>query len=100
MVLENLLAHIQDRAWWQVGDMRLLVANAYDPARQRLDIEYTIQVDGRSEVRQGSHRAYSYRELVGLLESAGFAVAVAEPWTRAAHVVTFVATRQPPCRHD
>ena len=94
MILENLLAHIQDRAWWQVGDMRLLVVNAYDPARQRLDIEYTFQVDGRSEVRHGSHRAYSYRELVGLLEASGFTVAVAEPWTRAAQAVTFVATRQ------
>ena len=27
MVLENLLGHLQDRPWWKVGDMHLLVAN-------------------------------------------------------------------------
>ena len=94
MILENLLGHIQDRAWWQVDDMRLLVANVYDPARQRLEIEYTFLCDGRIDVRQGSHRAYSYRELIELLEQSGFTVAVAEPWTRRAHNVTFIGTRR------
>jgi SAM-dependent methyltransferase len=94
MIVENLLGHIQDRAWWQVGDMRLLVANAYDPARQRLDIEYTFLSDGHLDVRHGTHRAYSYRELLGLLERSGFTVAVAEPWTRSAHQVTFIGTRR------
>lgn len=94
MILENLLGHIQDRPWWQVDDMRLLVANTYDPARQRLDIEYTFMSDRSIAVRHGSHRAYTYRELRELLEECGFAVTVAEPWTREAHTVTFVATRR------
>jgi SAM-dependent methyltransferase len=94
MVLENLLAHIHDRAWWQVGDMRLLVANTYDPARQRLDIEYTFLSNGRTETRTGSHRAYSYREIVELLQSAGFEVEVSPPWTRNANAVTFIGTRR------
>lgn len=94
MVLENLLGHIRDRAWWQVDDMRLLVANTYDAATQRLDIEYTFVSNGHVDVRHGSHRAYSYRELVALLEQSGFEVALAEPWRRDAHNVTFVATRR------
>jgi SAM-dependent methyltransferase len=94
MVLENLLGHLQDRPWWQVGEMRLLVVNTYDPARERLDIEYTFVSKGGVEVRQGSHRAYSYRELVELIESAGFSVETAEPWTRSAHMVTFIGTRK------
>jgi SAM-dependent methyltransferase len=93
MVLENLLGHLQDRAWWKVGDVRLLVLNRYDHARERLDIEYTFVTDGRVEVRNGSHRAFSYRELAELIRSAGFTVETAEPWTRGAHTVSFIATR-------
>ena len=94
MVLENLLQHLQDRPWWQVGERRLLIVNRYDPARQRLDIEYTFVTASRVEVRNGSHRAYTYRELVALLDAAGFDVAVEHPWTRDAHVVTFIGTRR------
>jgi SAM-dependent methyltransferase len=92
MVLENVLLHIQPRPWWKAGDVYLLVENQYDAATERLNIEYTFVAKGRVEVRRGSHRAYAYRELVELLESSGFSVDVAEPWTREAHVVSFVAT--------
>ena len=74
--------------------MRLLVANEYDPARQRLEIEYTFVSNGHVDVRRGSHRAYSYRELFELLERSGFEVTLAEPWRRDAHDVTFIATRR------
>jgi len=94
MVLENLLGHLNDRPWWKVGDVRLLVANHYDHTRTRLEIEYTFVSNGRVDVRSGSHRAYSYRELVELIEAAGFTVELAEPWTREAHTVSFVATRK------
>jgi len=93
MVLENLLHHLQPRPWWKVGDVYLLVENQYDAARTRLDIEYTFISNGRVDVRRGSHRAYSCRELTALLMTSGFAVELAEPWTRDAHSVWFVATR-------
>ena len=93
MVLENLLGHLQERPWWQVGDLRLLVVNRYDHAAQRLEIEYTFVSNGRVDVRTGSHRAYTYRELAALIEAAGFRVELDQPWTRSAHAVTFVATR-------
>ena len=94
MVLENLLGHLHDRSWWKVGDVYLLVSNHYDHRRERLDIEYTFVSNGRVEVRHGSHRAYAYRQLVELMEDCGFAVEPAEPWTREAHTVLFVATRR------
>jgi SAM-dependent methyltransferase len=94
MVLENLLGHLQDRPWWPVGDMQLLVANTYDHTRQRLDIEYTFVSNGRLDVRRGSHRAYAFRELVELIQSAGFTVQLDSPWTRQAHTVSFICTRR------
>jgi SAM-dependent methyltransferase len=93
MVLENLLGHIEDRPWWKVGDVHLLIENHYDPATARLEIEYTFVSNGRVDVRRGSHRAYTYRELVNLLEASGFSVELAEPWARNAHTVSFVATK-------
>jgi SAM-dependent methyltransferase len=93
MVLESMLGWIQERPWWQVGSMRLLVVNRYDPVRGRLDIEYTHISNGQVDTRYGSHRAYTYRQLVELIEGAGFTVRTAEPWTRQAHSVSFIATR-------
>jgi SAM-dependent methyltransferase len=92
MVLENLLAHLQDRAWWKVDDIWLLAENEYDPRRSRLDIEYTFVSGGRVDTRRGSHRAYGYRELVDLFERTGFSVEPGEPWIREARSATFVAT--------
>jgi len=94
MLTENLFSHLQVRPWWKVGDVHLLAENQYDPERARLDIEYTFISNGQIEVRRGSHRAYTYRELVQLLTTSGFDVTVAEPWTRDAPSVTFVATRR------
>jgi SAM-dependent methyltransferase len=94
MVLENLLGQLHDRPWWKMGDIYLLVSNKYDHTRERLDIEYTFVSNGRVEVRHGSHRAYTYRQLVGLIEDCGFAVETTEPWSRKAHMVSFVATRR------
>lgn len=93
MVLENLLNHLHPRPWWKAGDVYLLVENQYDPARARLDIEYTFVSNGRVEVRRGSHRTYTYSELVELLTASGFAVELAETWTRDAHSAAFIATR-------
>lgn len=92
MVLENLLGHLQPRPWWKAGDVYLLVENRYDQANERLEIEYTFVKNGAVEVRRGSHRAYAFRELVALIESAGFGVSTAEPWSREAHMVSFIAT--------
>ena len=99
MVMENLLSHIQDRAWWHAGGIHMMVSNQYDQTRSRLEIDYTFVSNGRVETRHGSHRAYTYRELIELFGCAGFSVATSEPWRRDLRSVQFVATRRetPPC---
>jgi SAM-dependent methyltransferase len=92
MVIENLLGHLQPRPWWKTGDVHLLVENHYDHTTSRLEIDYRCVTGGVVETRRGSHRAFSYRELAALLEESGFSVETAEPWTRDAHSVTFIAT--------
>ena len=95
MVLENLLGHLQERPWWRVGEMYLLVQNQYDHTRSRLDIEYTILVERllRSATRLASR--LQIRRIVRVdREASGFDVSVATPWTRDAHTVTFIATRR------
>lgn len=92
MVVENLLHHLQPRPWWKVGGIYLLIENQYDATRSRLDIEYTFVSNGRVQVRRGSHQAYSCRELMALFTGSGFSVELADPWTRDAHTVTFIAT--------
>src|SRR5262245_23717610 len=94
MVVECLLPHLKDRPWFKAGHMHLLVANAYDAARGRLDIEYTFVSHGRTEVKRGWHRAYAYRELMALMETCGFSVTPATAWSRTDHMVTLVGTRR------
>ena len=94
MVIELLLPRLQDRPWWRVGEMYLLVANAYDHVRSRLEIDYTFIAHGRTEVRHGSHRAFTYAELHDLIDRSGFDVSLADPWKRESTTVTFVGTRR------
>lgn len=93
MVVESLLPNLTERPWFKVGDIYLLIVNAYDAASGRLEIEYTFIANGRVDVRHGSHRAYSYRELVDEMAAAGFAVTPDPAWTRTSHTLTLVGTR-------
>jgi SAM-dependent methyltransferase len=93
MIVESLLPVLADRPWFKAGDIYLLVANDYDAARGRLDIEYTFVSGDRVEVRRGTHRAYTYRQLIELMEGSGFRVTSDEGWTRASPVLTLVGTR-------
>ena len=93
MVIESLLPQLKDRPWYTAGDIHLLVKNDYDAARGRLDIEYTFVRNGRVEVRYGTHRAYTYRQLHELVEAAGFSVTLGKPWDRSSHALTLVGTR-------
>lgn len=94
MVIELLLPHLQDRPWWRVGEMYLLASNEYDHVRSRLEVDYTFIAKGRTEVRHGSHRAFTYAELHDLIHRSGFDVSLADPWTRQSTTVTFIATRR------
>lgn len=93
MIAESLLPALHRRPWFPAGDVYLLITNDYDAARGRLDTEYTFVSNGRVETRRGSHRVYTYRQLVELLETSGFVVESDGGWTRASPMTTFVAVR-------
>ena len=60
--------HVPER----VGDVVLLQDRRYDPASSRVEVEWTFLRAGEETRRRSSIRIYSYRELSGLLEAAGF----------------------------
>lgn len=93
MVLESLLPNLKERPWFKADPVYLLVENDFDPAQSRLNTEYTFVSGGRVEVRRGSQRVYAYRQLIELMEAAGFAVQPDKAWTRASHTLTLVGTR-------
>ena len=71
-ITEVLLPILQERSWGPLGDMLMLSQRRYDPTTGRLHVEYTMIRGAVTEKRTMSARIYSYRELVGLLEAAGF----------------------------
>jgi SAM-dependent methyltransferase len=71
-VLESLLSNIQWKTWYQAGDLIMLADRRYDPAEGRLCVEYTWIREGKVDKRSMSARLYTYREVFGLLEEAGF----------------------------
>jgi SAM-dependent methyltransferase len=71
-VLEILLPSFQERSWYEVGDMLVLAQRRYDPPSSQLHVEYVWIRGGSVERRAMSARLYSYREIVRLLEEAGF----------------------------
>jgi len=94
MVLESLLTQLKDRPWFKAGDIHLLVNNSYDPARGRLDIEYTFVRNGTTEIRRSTHRAYTFRQLMELMDAAGFSIEPDHGWTRAIPALRLVGTRR------
>src|SRR5262249_21551243 len=71
-VLESLLSNIQWKTWSSAGEMIMLADRRYDPAEGRLHVEYTWICEGKVDKRSMSARLYTYREVFGLLEDAGF----------------------------
>ncbi len=73
LVLETLSQVFVDRSWNRLGEILFLRAGSYEPARGRLEVEYTLIEGGTTEVKEASYRVYGYRELSRLLAEAGFA---------------------------
>lgn len=69
---ESALPAYRERFWYLVGDLYFLIQNRYDHVRGRLETEYSFIRDGKAESHWGFQRVYTYRQLVGLLEDAGF----------------------------
>jgi SAM-dependent methyltransferase len=72
-VTEVVLPVLQERSWFEVADMLVLAQRRYDPATSRLHVEYRWVRNGGVETRSMSARIYGCREILRLLEGAGFA---------------------------
>ena len=62
----------EPRVWERANDLLALEERAYDHESGRLESTWTFIRDGQREVREMSMRLYTYRELVTMLERAGF----------------------------
>ncbi len=69
---ETLLFTFQERSWYEFEDILCLRAGRYDHVSGRIYVEYTFLRDGKSEKKSITQRVYTYREVVRLLEQAGF----------------------------
>jgi SAM-dependent methyltransferase len=72
-VAESLFPRFPARNWNQIGDLTVLEDCNYDHVQGRFERIWTFIRGEQVERRHLSLRLYTYRELIGLLESAGFA---------------------------
>lgn len=80
-VAETMLPRLGQRPWEQVGDdLLVLEERDYDPAAAIMTRHLTIVGHGRTATLDVSTRLYTYRELVALLRSAGFAACEGYTW--------------------
>ena len=63
---------VEARVWWEVGDLLVLENRRFDHVTSRVESEWTFVRDGQTEMKRLSLRLYTYRELCGLLNQAGF----------------------------
>jgi SAM-dependent methyltransferase len=69
---ELILPQFRERYEMEVGDIRFTAQNRYDHETGWIENRYTVARGDRSEVRLARHRIYTYREIVSMLERAGF----------------------------
>lgn len=73
-LIETMLPVIADepRIWTRAGDLLALEERSFDHHTGRLESTWTFIGDDGRETRDMSIRLYTYRELIAMLESAGF----------------------------
>lgn len=71
-VVETVMPHFQTRSWDRAGNGFTLTENRWDHSTGRIEGTWTLIVDGKQTVKNASIRLYTYAELVGLLNMAGF----------------------------
>lgn len=73
-LMETMLQSVADepRVWTEAGDLLALEERWFEHESGRLETTWTFIRDGQREVRDMSMRLYTYRELVAMLEQAGF----------------------------
>ena len=69
---EAILPQFRDRYEMKVGDIRFAARNRYVLETGWIENRYTLTRGGQKEVRLARHRCYTCREVVSMLEGAGF----------------------------
>jgi SAM-dependent methyltransferase len=97
---ETLIFTFQERSWYEFGTLLFLRAGRYDHVSGRIYVDYTYHQGGRIEKMQITQRVYTYREVVRLLEQAGFrdpetyASPAGEPYKFGAKRLLLAATKR------
>jgi SAM-dependent methyltransferase len=80
-IVETAVPHIQRRDWeWVGGTILVLEEREYDHAASTMIRHWTFLQGNRTEHRSLRIRLYTYRELVALLEAAGFTACEGYTW--------------------
>ena len=69
---EALLPQFRDHHDMEAGDIRFVAENRYDVETGWIENRYTVTRGNQSEVRLARHRIYTCREIISMLEVAGF----------------------------
>jgi SAM-dependent methyltransferase len=72
VVAESVFVTRLQRAWFPLGELLFLVDTDYDPAAARLTSTYTMIQAGKKETKRAVYQIYTYRQVVRMLEEAGF----------------------------
>ena len=73
MAAESIFQNLQERDWFQAGDIHLLIENRYQVEESRMDIAYAFFRKGAVEKRNSSHWVFTVAEICRMLEDAGLA---------------------------
>ena len=71
---ESLLPNLNERDWYQMGDILFTIQNRYDAQSSCLETEATFVRNGKSETRRFWHWVYTVGEIRRLLSQAGLGV--------------------------
>lgn len=72
---ECLLPSFQDKDWYEMGSLKMLLENSYDPVIGALETHYTFIRQGiEVETRTSLHRVYTAAEIRRMLQAAGLIV--------------------------
>jgi SAM-dependent methyltransferase len=71
-IAESVFPNFNERLEIKVSRLRFVAENRYDPLRGSVENRFTVERARHRETRPARHRVYTCRELIGLLEAAGF----------------------------
>jgi SAM-dependent methyltransferase len=99
-VAESLFVNFRDRIEMRVGEFAFLAENRYEPRTGRVENVFTVEKGEEREVRPATHRVYTFREIVTLIEAAGleevgaFGSPLGEPFALGSRRLLLVARKR------